>query len=123
MALPLIFWVCLFLVAYTYALYPAVLFVASSAAPLARRAPTAGRQVERAQRGSAPRPARHPGLLGRGHPLRAGRGDQARPPLRGPPGGCGVRGAAVPGQCRVTADRGPLLALRVAAAADGVAHR
>ena len=43
MALPLIFWVCLFLVAYTYALYPAVLFLASSAARLGRRAATAVR--------------------------------------------------------------------------------
>jgi biofilm PGA synthesis N-glycosyltransferase PgaC len=34
MALPLIFWACFFLVAYTYLLYPAVLFLASSAARL-----------------------------------------------------------------------------------------
>jgi cellulose synthase/poly-beta-1,6-N-acetylglucosamine synthase-like glycosyltransferase len=43
MALPLIFWACFFLVAYTYALYPAVLFLASSAARLGRRASTGGR--------------------------------------------------------------------------------
>jgi biofilm PGA synthesis N-glycosyltransferase PgaC len=34
MALPLIFWACFFLVAYTYLLYPAVLFLASSATRL-----------------------------------------------------------------------------------------
>ena len=34
MALPLIFWACFFLVAYTYLLYPAVVFLASSAARL-----------------------------------------------------------------------------------------
>ena len=38
MALPLIFWACFFLVAYTYVLYPAVLFLASSLARLGRRA-------------------------------------------------------------------------------------
>ncbi len=45
MALPLIFWACFFLVAYTYLLYPAVLFLASSAArfwPGARVAREAG---------------------------------------------------------------------------------
>ena len=45
MALPLIFWSCFFLVAYTYLFYPAVLFLASSAArlwPGARVAPEAG---------------------------------------------------------------------------------
>ena len=46
MALPLIFWACFFLVAYTYLLYPAVLFLASSAARLwpgrRRRPPEAG---------------------------------------------------------------------------------
>lgn len=41
MALPLIFWACLFLVAYTYLLYPAVLFVVSSLAGLGRRGRTA----------------------------------------------------------------------------------
>ena len=35
--LPLIFWACFFLVAYTYALYPAVLFLVSSATRLSRR--------------------------------------------------------------------------------------
>jgi cellulose synthase/poly-beta-1,6-N-acetylglucosamine synthase-like glycosyltransferase len=39
MALPLIFWACFLLVAYTYVLYPAVLFLASSVARLRRRAP------------------------------------------------------------------------------------
>ena len=38
MALSLIFWACFFLVAYTYLLYPAVLFLASSLARLGRRA-------------------------------------------------------------------------------------
>ena len=38
MALPVIFWACFLLVAYTYLLYPAVLFLASSAARLWRRA-------------------------------------------------------------------------------------
>jgi cellulose synthase/poly-beta-1,6-N-acetylglucosamine synthase-like glycosyltransferase len=38
MTLSLIFWVCFFLVAYTYVLYPAVLFLASSLARLGRRA-------------------------------------------------------------------------------------
>jgi cellulose synthase/poly-beta-1,6-N-acetylglucosamine synthase-like glycosyltransferase len=37
MVLPLIFWACFFLVAYTYALYPAVLFLVSSATRLSRR--------------------------------------------------------------------------------------
>ena len=41
MALPLIFWACFLLVAYTYVLYPAVLFLASSVARLRRRAPAA----------------------------------------------------------------------------------
>jgi cellulose synthase/poly-beta-1,6-N-acetylglucosamine synthase-like glycosyltransferase len=41
MALPLIFWACFFLVAYTYLLYPAVLFLASSAVRLWRGAPVA----------------------------------------------------------------------------------
>jgi cellulose synthase/poly-beta-1,6-N-acetylglucosamine synthase-like glycosyltransferase len=38
MALSLIFWACFFLVAYTYVIYPAVLFFASSLARLGRRA-------------------------------------------------------------------------------------
>lgn len=38
MALQLIFWACFFLVAYTYVLYPVVLFIASSLARLGRRA-------------------------------------------------------------------------------------
>jgi cellulose synthase/poly-beta-1,6-N-acetylglucosamine synthase-like glycosyltransferase len=45
MALPLIFWACFLLVAYTYLLYPAVLFLASSATrlwPGRRIAPAAG---------------------------------------------------------------------------------
>jgi poly-beta-1,6-N-acetyl-D-glucosamine synthase len=41
MTLPLIFWACLFLVIYTYVLYPGVLFVASSIVGLGRRGRTA----------------------------------------------------------------------------------
>src|SRR5258705_9746044 len=40
MALPLIFWTCFLLVVYTYVLYPAVLFLASSVAQLWRGAGT-----------------------------------------------------------------------------------
>src|SRR5260370_39918935 len=63
MTLPLIFWACFFLVAYTYLLYPAVLFLASSAARLwrgARVAPEAGSLPAGSAIIPAPNEGRHP---------------------------------------------------------------